>query len=76
MPAGLQERQLHLPQPPKRPISCSTKCAIPRAGCCGLYAGGKAKLPGYLDDYAFFIDGLIALHQATGDDAGWMPPTS
>ncbi len=31
------------------------------------YAGGTAKLPGYLDDYAFFIDGLVALHQATGD---------
>lgn len=30
------------------------------------YAGGKAAIPGYLDDYAYFIDGLIALHQATG----------
>jgi len=31
------------------------------------YAGGEAKIPGYLDDYAFLIDGLIALHRATGD---------
>ena len=26
---------------------------------------GEAKLPGYLDDYAFFIDGLLELHQST-----------
>ncbi|HEV3137953.1 MAG TPA: thioredoxin domain-containing protein, partial [Pirellulales bacterium] len=31
------------------------------------HAGGKSKLPGYLDDYAFFIDGLVALHQASGE---------
>jgi uncharacterized protein YyaL (SSP411 family) len=31
------------------------------------YAGGQAKVPGYLDDYAYFVDGLIALGQATGE---------
>jgi uncharacterized protein YyaL (SSP411 family) len=30
------------------------------------YAGGQAKLNGYLDDYAFLADGLIRLHRATG----------
>ncbi len=32
------------------------------------FAGGQAKLLAYLDDYAYFIDGLIALHQATADE--------
>jgi uncharacterized protein len=31
------------------------------------YKDGQAKLNAYLDDYAFFIDGLIALYEATGE---------
>jgi uncharacterized protein YyaL (SSP411 family) len=30
------------------------------------YKDGKAKLNGYLEDYACFIDGLISLYEATG----------
>ncbi|MEZ6051041.1 MAG: DUF255 domain-containing protein [Planctomycetaceae bacterium] len=30
-----------------------------------------SKLNAYLDDYAFFVDGLLALHEATGNDA-WL----
>ncbi|MFQ6019241.1 MAG: thioredoxin domain-containing protein [Dehalococcoidia bacterium] len=29
------------------------------------YKDGRAKLKGYLEDYAFLIDGLLALHEAT-----------
>jgi uncharacterized protein YyaL (SSP411 family) len=32
------------------------------------FAGGKAKLNAYLDDYAYLNEGLLALHLATGDD--------
>jgi uncharacterized protein YyaL (SSP411 family) len=31
------------------------------------YAAGQAKLNAYLDDYAFLVDGLLALHRATGE---------
>ena len=35
------------------------------------HSQGQARLNAYLDDYAFFVDGLIALHRATGD-AKWL----
>jgi uncharacterized protein YyaL (SSP411 family) len=35
------------------------------------YGAGQAKLNAYLDDYAFFVDGLIALHEAT-NEARWL----
>jgi uncharacterized protein YyaL (SSP411 family) len=31
------------------------------------YSDGQAKLNAYLDDYAFLVDGLLALHRATGE---------
>lgn len=35
------------------------------------YRDGKAKLPGYLDDYAYFTQGLVELYRAT-DDSRWL----
>lgn len=31
------------------------------------YSGGSAKLNAYVNDYAMLVEGLIALHEATGD---------
>jgi hypothetical protein len=36
-----------------------------------VYAAGTAKLPAYLEDYAFLLEGLLALHRASGD-ARWL----
>jgi uncharacterized protein YyaL (SSP411 family) len=40
----------------------------PQGRLMRIHAGGQAKVPGYLDDYAYFVDGLIALHTATRDE--------
>ena len=32
------------------------------------FGQGEAKLNAYVDDYAFLVDGLIALHKATGEE--------
>jgi hypothetical protein len=39
------------------------------------YKDGKAKLNGYLEDYAFLIDGLLVLHEATFDGR-WLDEAS
>jgi len=36
-----------------------------------VYRGGRASQPAYLDDYAYLIDGLLELHEAT-DDSRWL----
>ena len=43
------------------------KLRTPEGRLLHTFTSGEAKLNAYLDDYAFFIDGLIALHQATGE---------
>ncbi len=45
-----------------------TNLRDPQGRLLHVYTAGQAKLNAYLDDYAFVIDGLLALHDATGDD--------
>ena len=43
----------------------------PQGRLLHVHTSGQAKLNAYLDDYAFLIDGLLALHDAT-DDPKWL----
>ena len=44
-----------------------TSLRTPNGRLLRTYRAGQAKLPGYLEDYAFLVHGLLRLHAATGD---------
>ncbi|QDU93023.1 thioredoxin domain-containing protein [Lignipirellula cremea] len=44
-----------------------TKLRQPDGRLLRSYSEGEAKLNAYLTDYAFLVDGLLALHEATGE---------
>ncbi|MEJ7639185.1 MAG: thioredoxin domain-containing protein, partial [Singulisphaera sp.] len=44
-----------------------TELRTPDGRLLRTYRGGTAKLPAYLEDYAFLAHGLLRLHAATGD---------
>lgn len=48
-----------------------TKVRDPQGRLLHSYTKGQARLNAYLDDYAFLIDGLLALHSST-DDVQWL----
>lgn len=48
-----------------------TNLRDPQGRLLRTYTAGKSKLNAYLDDYAFVIDGMLALHDAT-DDPKWL----
>jgi uncharacterized protein len=52
-----------------------THLRTPEGRLLHTYTAGEAKLNAYLDDYAFFIDGLIALDRATHEDK-WLKAAS
>ena len=59
-------------RPFEPPILFCARCVRPMAGCSGLIAPGRApKLNGYLEDYAFFLDALVSLYEATFE-ARWI----
>ena len=50
-----------------RRVSADKRCASPADACSERIAQGQAKLPAYLEDYAFLVHGLLRLHAATGE---------
>ena len=46
-----------------------SKLTAPDGRLLRTYRAGRAKLPAYLEDYAFLVHGLLRLHAATGDPA-------
>ena len=48
--------------------SLSTRMARPDAGLFHTARGARAHVPGFLEDYAFLADGLIALYEAGGSE--------
>ncbi|MCK7518514.1 MAG: hypothetical protein MZV64_12740 [Ignavibacteriales bacterium] len=57
------------PAPPRRgrPTSSSERMRARDGRLLHVYAAGEARIPAFLDDYAFFIKGLIALYEAAFD---------
>ena len=51
--------------PSATPTSCSPRCARRTAACCAPGRRARAKLNGYLEDYAHVADGLLELYQTT-----------
>lgn len=47
------------------------RLSMPDGGLYRNFKNGKATIPGFLDDYAFFIDALIALYQADFEEV-WL----
>ncbi len=45
----------------------SYSAELPDGRLLRTYRQGKAKLPAYLEDYSFLVQGLLRLHHATGD---------
>ncbi|HUY89181.1 MAG TPA: thioredoxin domain-containing protein [Pirellulales bacterium] len=67
----LHERRAYVDRAIRAAEFALEKLRTPDGRLLHTYGGGQAKLNAYLDDYAFLVNGLIALHQATGD-ARWL----
>ncbi len=63
----LLERQDYLDAAARAADFALQHLRTPEGRLLHVYSGGQARLNAYLDDYAFLVDGLIALHEATGD---------
>ena len=67
----LLEKQEYIDRAVRAAEFALDKLRTPDGRLLHAYTAGEARLNAYLDDYAFLVDGLIALHQAT-NDARWL----
>ena len=69
--AATLHRQDYLDAAVKNASFLLEKLRAPDGRVLRSYKNGEARLKGYLEDYAFLADGLVALHEATFD-LGWL----
>ena len=55
-------------RPPLQDTGGQTEPGTPTRGLYRSMRGGEAKIPAFLEDYAFFVHGLIELNRSTGQD--------
>jgi uncharacterized protein YyaL (SSP411 family) len=72
--SGVFERPEYYQRAKKAATFILENVSMPDGGLYRNFKAGRASIDGFLDDYAFFIEGLLALYQADFDEQ-WLHQT-